>query len=176
MSASDFRVTRRKNPDDPQVGLASQARLIAEIAEHVARLDRKPLRVLDAGAGADLRLKLPPDAEITGIDISKDILTSNPALSERIIGDLQTYPLTADAFDVVVCWDVLEHLADPVSAVSNMSNALAKGGLLVIGGPNVWSTKGLLTKFTPHRFHVFVYRHLLHKPHAGEPGQAPFPT
>jgi SAM-dependent methyltransferase len=147
-----------------------------EIGEHVARLDRKPLRVLDAGAGRDLRLKFPPDVRITGIDISEESLRSHTALSERIVGDLQTYPLAAEAFDVVICWNVLEHLDDPLSALSNMSHALAKGGLLVIGGPNFWSPKALLAKFTPHRFHVFVYRRVLHLPHAGEPDYPPFPT
>jgi SAM-dependent methyltransferase len=147
-----------------------------EIVEHVARLRRKPLRVLDAGAGRALRLKFPPDVKITGIDISEDSLRSHTALSERIVGDLQTYPLVAEAFDVIVCWNVLEHLDDPLSALSNMSRALAKGGLLVIGGPNVWSPKALLAKSTPHRFHVFVYRHVVPIPHAGEPGYPPFPT
>ncbi len=78
---------------------AAQARLIDEIAEHVARLNHKPLRVLDAGAGQLLRLKLLADAKITGIDISEDALSSHTGLSEKIVGDLQTYPLAADAFD-----------------------------------------------------------------------------
>ena len=132
--------------------------------------------MLDAGAGRATRLKFPPEVKITGIDIHEDSLESHTALSERIVGDLQTYPLIADAFDVIVCWFVLEHLDDPLAALQNMSRALADGGLLVIGGPNVWSPKALLAKLTPYRFHVFVYRHLMHEPHAGEPGYVPFPT
>jgi SAM-dependent methyltransferase len=150
--------------------------VIDQIAEHVASVDRDPLRVLDAGAGRALRLKFPANVRLTGIDISETALAAHTALSERIVGDLQTYPLAPEAFDVIVCWDVLEHIDDPVSALLNMSRALATGGLLVIGAPNVWSPKGLLAKLTPHRFHVFAYRRLLHVPHAGEPGHVPFPT
>jgi SAM-dependent methyltransferase len=153
------------------------ARVADEVAQYIAGMGpRASLRVLDAGAGATSRLKLPPTARVTGIDVEEATLLANDALSERIVGDLATAELPPGAFDVVVCWDVLEHLPDPIAAVSNMSQALAPGGLLVIAGPNLWSTKGLLTKFTPHWFHVFVYRRLLHKPDAGLPGHSPFPT
>ena len=32
---------------------------------------------------------------------------------------------------------------------------------MTLGVPNVASPKGLLTKFTPHRFHIWVYRRIL---------------
>jgi SAM-dependent methyltransferase len=173
MLAPDFRI-----PSQELSGNSPAHRLgvIDQIAEHVASVDRNPLRVLDAGAGRALRLKFPANVQLTGIDISETALAAHTALSERIVGDLQTYPLVPEAFDVIVCWDVLEHINDPGSALLNMSRALATGGLLVIGAPNVWSPKGLVAKLTPHRFHVFVYRRLLHIPHAGEPGHVPFPT
>lgn len=150
--------------------------LIDEVAEQVAQLERKPLRVLDAGAGRALRLKLPPDVHITGIDINPDVLSAHTALDERIVGDLQTYPLETRAYDFIACWDVLEHVEDPGSALRNMIAALAPGGLLAVGGPNLWSPKALITKFTPHSFHVWVHRTLLGSPNAGKPGFVPFPT
>jgi hypothetical protein len=42
--------------------------------------------------------------------------------------------------------------------------------------PIVWSTKGLLTKLTPHRFHIWCYRTLFRIETAGQEGYAPFPT
>lgn len=155
---------------------ASGLSLDDEIAQHIDRIERKPLRVLDAGAGGAPRIKFPADAHITGIDIAEDALMSNADLDEKIVGDLQTYPLPPQAFDLIVCWDVLEHLGNPLAAVRNMTNALAANGLLVVGGPNVFSPKALVAKFTPQSFHLFVYRRLLHKPNAGEPGHPPFPT
>jgi hypothetical protein len=40
----------------------------------------------------------------------------------------------------------------------------------------VWSVKGLMTKLTPHSFHVWVYQRLLGWTYAGKPGYGPFPT
>jgi SAM-dependent methyltransferase len=71
---------------------------------------------------------------------------------------------------------VLEHLPDPVAALANMAQSLKRGGLLILGVPNLWSLKGLLTKLTPHWFHVWAYRHIVGSREAGKPGRAPFRT
>jgi SAM-dependent methyltransferase len=173
MSASDFQTASREVARE---SAADHLGIVDEIAAHVARLGRKPLRVLDAGAGRALRLKLPTDARIVGIDISSDALDAHTGLSERIIGDLQKYQFADASFDIIVCVDVLEHLDQPLWALLNLKRALAPGGLLVIGGPNVWSPKSLVTKITPHSFHVFAYQRLLHVPDAGRAGHPPFPT
>jgi len=57
-----------------------------------------------------------------------------------------------------------------------MARALKPDGMLVLGLPNVISTKGLVTKFTPHRFHVWFYRRIKNSPRAGLPGYGPFKT
>src|SRR5581483_9550091 len=88
----------------------------------------------------------------------------------------QTHPLQAEAFDAVVCWDVLEHLPHPELALENMTRALRPGGRLLLGLPRVTSPKGLATKFTPHRFHVWFYRHVFHDANAGRPGYGPYRT
>jgi len=58
----------------------------------------------------------------------------------------------------VVSMYVLEHLDDPVRAVVNMHEWTRPGGLLVIGVPNLWSLRGLITKFTPFWFHKLAYQ------------------
>jgi SAM-dependent methyltransferase len=132
--------------------------------------------VLDAGCGFTLPVALPTEVRLVGLDISPEALALNARLDSRIVGDIQTYPLPAESFDVVLCWTVLEHLPDPRAAVANMARALKSGGLLVVGVPNVWSLRGLVTRLTPHRFHVWAYRRLLRFPQAGTPGYGPFPT
>jgi hypothetical protein len=42
--------------------------------------------------------------------------------------------------------------------------------------PNIYSLKGIITRLTPHRFHVWVYRRLLGYATAGQPGFGPYPT
>lgn len=134
------------------------------------------LSILEAGCGSYSYLPFSDSARITGIDISEKQLARNELIHEKILGDLQTYDLPRQQFDAVICWDVLEHLPRPEQAMENMISATAENGSLIVAIPNVLSTKGLVAKFTPHWFHVFVYRHLLGKKDAGREDNAPFPT
>ena len=54
--------------------------------------------------------------------------------------------------------------------------ALKQGGLILIGAPNPKSLSGVVTKYSPHWFHVWFYRHVRGEKQAGQPGQPPFPT
>ncbi len=47
---------------------------------------------------------------------------------------------------------------DPARAALNQLEWTRPGGLLVIGVPNLWSLRGLITKLTPFWFHRLVYR------------------
>lgn len=133
-------------------------------------------RVLDAGCGSLSQVRFPRKPFVVGIDISREQLEKNSHVDEKILGDVETYPLEPSSFDVVVCWDTMEHLNRPERAIANFAQALKPGGLLIIATTNPYSLKGLLTKFTPHSFHVWVYRRLFGDPNAGKPGFAPFPT
>jgi 2-polyprenyl-3-methyl-5-hydroxy-6-metoxy-1,4-benzoquinol methylase len=121
-------------------------------------------------------LDLPPDAYVVGIDISQRQLDRNRVLQEKILGDIQTYPIPERAFDLIICWDVLEHVQRPGQAVANLSHGLRNGGLLLLAMPNVRSFKGALTKVTPHALHVWIYRVLYGHRLAGRDGRGPFPT
>jgi SAM-dependent methyltransferase len=130
-----------------------------------ARLgDRPALEVLEAGCGSAGYFRFGRVPRLTGIDISREALAANADLHERIAGDLETYDLGAARFDVVVSWNVLEHLGRPERAVERLARALRPGGLLVLGLPNLHSVKGLATKFLPHGAHVWVYRTLHRNP------------
>ena len=137
---------------------------------------RRPYRVLDAGCGGAVRIRLPDDAQITGIDISPESAARNTAIPDIIIGDVQTYPLPREAFDVVVCWELLEHVEAPREALTRFVQTLRQGGMIVLAIPNPHSLKGLITKISPHGLHVWILRHLLKQKNAGRPGFAPFPT
>lgn len=135
----------------------------------------RPLRVLEAGCGSlPLTLDFGENAHLVGIDISEEQLARNSVVSEKILGDLQVHDFAPDSVDMVFCWDVLEHLPRPELALENFRRAIRPGGLIVLKLPNVLSGKGLVTKFTPHAFHVWVYRRILRYPNAGKPGFTPF--
>jgi SAM-dependent methyltransferase len=137
---------------------------------------RGPLRVLEAGCGSSSQLDLGEQADVAGIDLSEQQLRRNTTLSRRIVGDIQTYRWLRGEFDIVVCWNVLEHLPDPIAALDHLAEAVDRDGLLILALPNVLSAKGLVTKFTPHRFHVWVYRRIFGIEWAGKDENGPFPT
>jgi SAM-dependent methyltransferase len=157
--------------------LTPEADALAAVQRIVAGHNAGRLRVLEAGCGSLPReIDLGDDVHLVGIDISEDQLRRNEALDERVLGDLQTHAFAPAEFDLVLCWNVLEHLPQPERALDNFRRATSPGGLIVLKLPNVLSAKGLVTKFTPHGFHVWVYRRLLHYPNAGKEGYTPFRT
>lgn len=138
--------------------------------------DGKPIAVLDAGCGSGIHINLSRDAHIVGIDICEAQLERNRFLSQKIVGDIQVYDFGEESFDLVMCWDVLEHLSEPEKALRSFAQAVKMDGVILLALPNVYSLKGLITKFTPHWFHIWVYRFIFNSRNAGKPGYAPFPT
>lgn len=118
----------------------------------------KPLRILEAGCGSISHIRIPEQAVLVGIDILERQLAANQRLQERVLGDLQAHQWKENDFDMIVCWDVLEHLPDPRAAVHRMLPALKPGGILVLAFPNLVSVKGVVTKLTPFWFHEWFYR------------------
>jgi SAM-dependent methyltransferase len=127
------------------------------------------IKLLEAGCGSATYIKFDAEVYAVGIDISRAQLERNRSLREKILGDLQDYPLPRDEFDVVICWMVLEHLPRPKKAILNMLAAVKPGGLVILGYPNPLSFKGFATKLTPFWFHRLFYRLTHQKTH-------PFPT
>jgi SAM-dependent methyltransferase len=134
------------------------------------------VKILEAGCGSFSYINIDRKTYIVGMDISDEQLDKNDKLDVKINADIQTYDFNSDEFDVIICWDVLEHLEHPKMAMENFVKASKNGGIIIIAVPNMQSLKGLVTKFTPHWFHVLFYKHILKKPHAGEAGNAPFPA
>ncbi len=121
----------------------------------------RPIRVLEAGCGSMSHLKLDPSWHLTGIDLSERQLARNTHLHERVHGNLEEHRWEKGDFDLVICWDVIEHLPNPQKALDNLFGALAPGGLLVLAFPNFHSVKGWVTKLTPYWVHIFFYRFLI---------------
>ena len=143
-----------------------------------AALPASQLAVYEAGGGSTsfLPLDVLRRAHITVVDIDEEQIRNNDYAQERILGDIQTYRFSPDSFDLIICYNVVEHLSDVEAALQRFCEALRPGGLILIGAPNPRSLSGLVTKYSPHWFHVWFYRHVRGDKNAGQPGHAPFPT
>jgi SAM-dependent methyltransferase len=135
---------------------------------------RNSVRILEAGCGSLAHFTYPPNAYIVGVDISQEQLDKNNLIHEKILGDLQDDILPSSAFDLIICWDVLEHLPNPRRALQHFVSAVNVGGLILLASPNVLTVRGLLTKILPHWIHVLYYRYVVGLREAGLPGHYPF--
>ncbi len=136
---------------------------------------RKDIKILEAGCGSMSHFPHDQHARIVGVDISQEQLEKNTYLHEKILGDIQNErTLPESAFDLIICWDVLEHLPSPERALRNFARAVKDGGLILLASPNVMTLRGLITKFSPHWFHVLYAKHVAGVKEAGLPGTYPF--
>jgi SAM-dependent methyltransferase len=136
------------------------------------------LRIYEAGGGSTsfLPLEVLRRAHVTVVDIDADQIYNNDYAQETILGDVQVHRFAPETFDLVICYNVIEHLPDVEAALLRFCESLKPGGLMFIGAPNPKSLSGVVTKYSPHWFHVWFYRHVRGEKHAGLPGEAPFPT
>jgi SAM-dependent methyltransferase len=143
-----------------------------------ARLPAGALSIYEAGGGSTsyLPLDVLRRAHVTVVDIDEDQIRNNTYAQKAILGDLQTYRFAPQSFDLIICYNVIEHVPDVEAVLTGFCEALKDNGLLLIGAPNPNSLSGLVTKYSPHWFHVWFYRYVRGEKKAGLPGEAPFPT
>lgn len=116
-------------------------------AEHQARYrfalaHASGKRVLDAGCGVGWGSKLLLEAgasSVVGLDISEEALADCRRRApevEFVQGDLQDLPFADGEFDLVVCFEALEHAGDTSSVLDHLARVLADDGLLLVSSPN----------------------------------------
>jgi SAM-dependent methyltransferase len=142
------------------------------------KLPWRELAIYEAGGGSTsfLPFDVMDRADITVVDIDAEQIRNNDYAHRKILGDIQTYRFAPDSFDLVICYNVIEHVPDVEATLEGFFEAIKLGGLIMIGAPNPRSLSGIITKYSPHWFHVWFYRHIRGDQNAGQPGHAPFPT
>lgn len=121
-------------------------------------------RVLDAGCGVAYGSQLLFDADaatVTGVDLAGDIVQAARArVSPEITleqADLRALPFADGVFDLIVCFEVIEHVPDPAPVVAELARCLAPDGVLAISTPN----PGAMLADNPHHHHELTEAELL---------------
>ena len=140
-----------------------------------------PIDILEAGCGQRWLLKLDGKKfQLTGVDLDKDALeirkNVRKDLDEAIHGDLRTIDFGDRRFDVIYSAFVLEHISGAEEVLLRMTKWLKPNGIIVIEIPDPGSVKGLITRLSPHWFHVLYYRYVLGIRTAGHTGHGPYRT
>ena len=90
------------------------------------------LRVLDVGCGdRPYERLLAGAAAVVGFDVP-----GNPRAD--LHGSIEALPVDAASFDVVLCVQVLEHVADPAAAVRELRRAVRPGGRVLLSTHGVY--------------------------------------
>jgi len=103
--------------------------------------------LLEIGCGKGHLMQLAsPHFTISGLELSEDATRDlDPSFRERIvIADVEDYVLPPAQYDVIVAFNVLEHLRDPASVLRRIAQALKPGGVLVGSVPLNHSLVGSL--------------------------------
>jgi SAM-dependent methyltransferase len=132
-------------------------------AEHLVRYRwaaqfARGRRVLDAGCGTAYGSELLATAgaaEVVGIDVARDVLGSvRPRVAESVrldVADVCQLPYDDGAFDLVVCFNVIEHLENPRRALDELARVLAADGLFLVSTPN----RSVHAPANPHHRHGY---------------------
>lgn len=124
--------------------------------------------IIEAGGGSFNHFYTPLSAMCVIVDISHGQLKKNEFPALMIQGDAQMLPLKNNSANVVICFNVIEHLISPVSALISITNCLDENGLLILGCPERSSLKGFITRLTPISLHRAFYKYIVKKKDRGD--------
>jgi SAM-dependent methyltransferase len=121
----------------------------------IAKRLRSGMTILDIGGGRHPTLPpadRPDDTTYVGLDLSRDEFeaASDDAYDRTIVADAATpIPELAGSVDLVVSWQVFEHLRPLADVLTNTHQYLNPGGALVSFFSGRWSVFALLNKLLP---------------------------
>jgi SAM-dependent methyltransferase len=99
---------------------------------------RTDLNILNIGAGTgeDFQI-ISKYGALTVIDIDKDTVALMPdhLVEKKLVADACCMPFANSTFDVIVAFDLLEHIPDDHAAVSEVLRCLKSGGSFVYSVP-----------------------------------------
>lgn len=139
----------------PTVGTLNEATRHAWIRARLAELPAGA-SLLDAGAGeqpyrdacSHVRYTSQDFAQYTGLQAQPGLhMPGFDARRVDIVGDITAIDRPDGSFDAVLCTEVLEHVPDPVAALTELARLTRPGGRIILTAP-VFS----LTHFAPYHF------------------------
>jgi SAM-dependent methyltransferase len=135
--------------------------------DRVARELRPGIRILDVGSGRRPAIPFegrPLGCRYVGLDLSLDELLAAPdgTYDEVMASDvLILRPEFVEQFDLVLSWQVLEHVKPLATALDNIRHYLVPGGVFLAHLSGRFSLFGLMNQAVPHGLAVRALRLLL---------------
>jgi SAM-dependent methyltransferase len=132
-------------------------------AEHLARYRwacalAPGRRTLDAGCGTGYgsAMLAAAGADVVGVDMSGPTVEEAAAGAPRGVlieqGDVTSLDHADGSFDLVVCFEVIEHVENPGAALDEFARVLSETGVLVVSSPN----RDVYPQGNPHHLREFT--------------------
>lgn len=125
------------------------------------------VRILDVGAGRRPTIapdKRPTGCHYAGLDLSGKELGMSPPGSYDQVAEADVsrrLPELEDQYDLVLSWQLLEHVRPLDVAFENLRAYLKPGGHLVAMLSGAFSAFGMINRMVPQRFGVWAMHRLL---------------
>jgi SAM-dependent methyltransferase len=113
-------------------------RVMIDVLMRRATQEKRQLHILNIGAGTGEDFKILANyGTLTAIDIDAATVALMPdnVVDKKLVADACNMPFQAATFDVVVAFDVLEHIENDAQAVAEIYRCLKPGGVLVYSVP-----------------------------------------
>ncbi len=138
--------------------------LLLNISNHIISLiqnsefsgHRNKILDLGCGAGRTSILLAQKGFDVIGLDLEKKAIeiakqkaNFHKVKVEFMIKDI-TKPFQSNAFDFVICQEVIEHITNYQDVIKNAFKALKKGGYFMLSTPHDMSQWTLLDKYANH--------------------------
>jgi SAM-dependent methyltransferase len=141
---------RRYYPELEEVVFARMRAALEQRLPHGAR-------VLDSGSGPGswvLQEQRARDAARIGLLVGQDVYRPDVTqLDAFVLARSEALPFAAGSFDLVLAYNVIEHLPDPAHALREIARVLVPGGVLALKTPAANAPLFLLARLLPTRMH-----------------------
>lgn len=130
--------------------------------DHIERALGRKGKMLDVGAATGYFMDIAKTRgwEVEGVEISEHAASIGRLKGLRIhTGILENIALSANSFDVITLFDVLEHLREPRKTLLKAKNLLKNNGIIVVNTPDAGSFWAKIFQSRWH--HVLPPEHLV---------------
>jgi len=128
-------------------------------------LDRQQsLAILEIGTGSGFFLDFAsenfPNSQFTGLELDERLLRETATRAPKASlhqGNAESFELGLNQFDLIVSFQVIEHLYNPDAMLKNVKAHLKPGGLFLVTTPNL---SGFGARLMKERWHGYRYDHV----------------
>lgn len=125
--------------------------------KRIGWISEKP-NILNLGCGTGIQTEtFSRFGNVVSLDFAEEALgfCRKRNLKDMVRADAEKLPFLDDSFDVILCFDILEHLQSDVDAISEMKRVLKPGGVAFISIP---AFRFLWSSFDDVNWHKRRYR------------------